>query len=156
MNDSPNPSAMHPALKGAAVLVGGMTVAPCVACGASYADAADGEDWVIRNPLHESAPGLTVYGTCGACAKTHQLVENPLTGLVEAVRKKGQMRTREQAIANAGKAYAEVRATCASMTPREQAEAAWSPTSRLTVDELEDRIRARRGMTPLNREKEVK
>lgn len=39
----------------------------------------------------------------------------------------------------------------AQMTPREQAEAAWTPTSRFSVDELEDRIRARRGMTPLER-----
>jgi hypothetical protein len=59
-------------------------------------------------------------------------------------------RTREQAIARAGKALAEGLATCAQMTPREQAEAAWTPTSRLTVDELEDRIRARRGMKPIH------
>lgn len=63
------------------------------------------------------------------------------------------MRTREQAIANAGKAFADELATCASMTPREQAEAAWSPTSPFTADELEDRIRTRRGMTPLHRKR---
>ena len=61
------------------------------------------------------------------------------------------MRTQRQAIARAGKALAEGLATCADMTPREQAEAAWTPTSPYTVDELEDRIRARRGMEPLHR-----
>lgn len=61
------------------------------------------------------------------------------------------MRTRQQAIARAGKAFAECLASCAQMTPREQAEAAWTPTSRYSVDELEDRIRARRGLTPLHR-----
>lgn len=40
--------------------------------------------------------------------------------------------------------------TMAQMTPREQAEAAWSPTSTLTVDELEDRIRIRRGLPPVH------
>jgi hypothetical protein len=60
-------------------------------------------------------------------------------------------RTRAQAIARAGKALAEGLATCADLTPREQAEAAWTPTSPYTVDELEDQIRARRGMSPLNR-----
>lgn len=39
----------------------------------------------------------------------------------------------------------------AQMTPREQAEAAWTPTSRMSVDELEDLIRDRRGMAPLDR-----
>ncbi|WP_165764035.1 hypothetical protein [Nocardioides sp. PD653] len=38
----------------------------------------------------------------------------------------------------------------AQMTPREQAEAAWTPTSTHTVDELEDLIRAERGMAPLH------
>lgn len=60
-------------------------------------------------------------------------------------------RTQRQAIARAGKALAEGLATCADMTPREQAEAAWTPTSPYSVDELEDRIRARRGMEPLDR-----
>jgi len=61
-------------------------------------------------------------------------------------------RTREQAIARAGKALAQGLATIRDMTPREQAEAAWTPTSPYSVDELEDRIRARRGMESLNRE----
>lgn len=59
------------------------------------------------------------------------------------------MRTREQAISNAAEAFANVLATSAQMTPREQAEAAHSDTSRLTVNELEDLIRADRGMDPL-------
>lgn len=59
------------------------------------------------------------------------------------------MRTQRQAIARAGKALAEGLATCADLTPREQAEAAWTPTSPYSVDELEDRIRVRRGMSPL-------
>lgn len=40
--------------------------------------------------------------------------------------------------------------TVAQMTPREQAEAAWSPTSRHSVDELEDLIRADRGLPPVH------
>lgn len=39
-----------------------------------------------------------------------------------------------------------------TLTPREQAEAAWTPTSPYTVDELEDRIRADRDLPPLDRE----
>lgn len=58
-------------------------------------------------------------------------------------------RTREQAIDRAATAYAELLATCAQMTPREQAEAAWTPTSPYTVDELEDQIRIERGMAPI-------
>lgn len=57
-------------------------------------------------------------------------------------------RTRAQAIERAGIAYANTLATCAQMTPREQAEAAWTPTSPHTVDQLEDLIRERRGMEP--------
>lgn len=60
------------------------------------------------------------------------------------------MRTREQAIENAGRAYADGLALIAQMTPREQAEAAWTPTGP-SVDELEDRIRQMRGLTPLTR-----
>lgn len=63
------------------------------------------------------------------------------------------MRTREQAIENAGRAFADGLATCAAMTPREQAEAAWCPTAKYTVDELEDLIREQRGLTPLTRSK---
>lgn len=61
-------------------------------------------------------------------------------------------RTREEGIANAGRALAHGRATQAQLTPREQAEAAWTPTSPYTVDQLEDRIRIRRGMTPVHTE----
>ena len=60
-------------------------------------------------------------------------------------------RTRDQAIDRAAEAFAEVLLTCAQMTPREQAEAAWTPTSPYSVDELEDRIRRKRGMEPLHR-----
>lgn len=61
-------------------------------------------------------------------------------------------RTPEQGIDRAARVLVNARLTNAQLTPREQAEAAWSPTSRLTVDELEDRIRARRGLPPLNRQ----
>jgi len=59
-----------------------------------------------------------------------------------------ELRTREQAIARAGKAWAQARHAMAQMTPREQAEAAWHPGHPNTVDELENRIRARRGLPP--------
>lgn len=55
-------------------------------------------------------------------------------------------RTEAEAIARAGAVFATARRALASMTPREQAEAAWSPTSPDTVDQIEDRIRARRGL----------
>lgn len=60
-------------------------------------------------------------------------------------------RTREQAIGRAAEAFANLLLTCERMTPREQAEAAWTPTSPYCVDELEDRIRAKRGMEPVHR-----
>lgn len=60
------------------------------------------------------------------------------------------MPTREEAIASAGQKLATSDLACAQMTSREQAEAAWTPTCSLTVDELEDRIRADRGMTPVD------
>lgn len=60
-------------------------------------------------------------------------------------------RTPEAAVDRAATAYANLRATCAQMTPREQAEAAWTPTSPYSIDELEDRIRTRRGMDPKHR-----
>jgi len=59
-------------------------------------------------------------------------------------------RTRADAIRRAATAYANAILTCEQMTPREQAEAAYVPDGP-SVDELEDRIRARRGMTPLPR-----
>lgn len=60
------------------------------------------------------------------------------------------MTTREEAVAAAGDLLAEQDLAIASMTPREQAEAAWTPTSPYTVDELEDRIRIRRGLDPIH------
>jgi hypothetical protein len=60
-------------------------------------------------------------------------------------------RTHAQSIERAAAVIASGLQTCAQMTPREQAEAAHTPDGP-SVDELEDRIRARRGMTPLNRE----
>ena len=60
-------------------------------------------------------------------------------------------RTAEQAIDNAARDLAHARLTNAQLTPREQAEAAWHKTSRYSIDELEDRIRARRGMAPIDR-----
>lgn len=60
-------------------------------------------------------------------------------------------RTREQAIERAASAFADLVVTCEQMTPREQAEAAWTPTSPYSVDELEDRIRTKRGLPPLHR-----
>lgn len=59
--------------------------------------------------------------------------------------------TRQQAIQSAGQKLAASDLAQAQMTPREQAEAAWTPTSRFTVDELEERIRAERGLEPLDR-----
>ncbi len=57
--------------------------------------------------------------------------------------------------AEALRAYGELRAehqfAVEDMTPREQAEAAWSPTSRYSVDELEDLIRAERGYPATDR-----
>lgn len=60
------------------------------------------------------------------------------------------MPSREEAIASAGAKLAASDIACAQMTPREQAEAAWTPTSPYSVDELEDRIRVRRGMAPIH------
>jgi hypothetical protein len=58
--------------------------------------------------------------------------------------------TREQAIAQAGQVVAQMEATAAQMTPRQLAEASWTPTSPYSVDELEQEIRADRGL-PLAR-----
>lgn len=60
-------------------------------------------------------------------------------------------RTPEQAIDRAARALAHARATNAQLTPREQAERAWHKGCAFTVDELEDRIRARRGLPPHDR-----
>lgn len=61
------------------------------------------------------------------------------------------MKTEQECIDAAGAVLAASDAACAQMTPREQAEAAWTPTSPYSLDELEDRIRRRRGMTPATR-----
>lgn len=61
------------------------------------------------------------------------------------------MKTEQECIEAAGAVLAASWAACAQMTPREQAEAAWTPTSPYTVDELEDLIRADRGMAPADR-----
>lgn len=58
--------------------------------------------------------------------------------------------TREQAIQAAGEIYANGLHEAAQMTPRELAEAAWTPTLAMSVDELEDDIRARRGLAPVH------
>lgn len=54
-------------------------------------------------------------------------------------------RTREQAIERTADALVKARTACAQMTPREQAEAAYTPTGP-PVAELEARIRVRRGL----------
>lgn len=60
------------------------------------------------------------------------------------------MATRAECIDAAGRKLAISDAAIAQMTPREQAEAAWTPTSPFTVDQLEDRIRVRRGLPPVH------
>lgn len=56
--------------------------------------------------------------------------------------------TRSKAIHDAGGVFAATLRARESMTPRELAEASWTPTSRHSVDELEDLIRAERGLHP--------
>lgn len=60
------------------------------------------------------------------------------------------MPTEQECINAAGAGFAVMRQAVAQMTPREQAEAAWTPTCPVTVDELEDRIRVRRGMPAIH------
>lgn len=55
-----------------------------------------------------------------------------------------------EAIRQAGEVLAMAEVAMEQMTPREQAEAAYTPTGP-SVNELEDRIRARRGLPPLDR-----
>lgn len=62
----------------------------------------------------------------------------------------GRRPTRDECIRAAGHLLAQMQVDVLEMTPREQAEAAWTPTSGLTVDELEDRIRVRRGLDPIH------
>ena len=61
------------------------------------------------------------------------------------------MSTEQECIDAAGRVLAEADLAIARMTPREQAEAAWTPTCPLSVDELEDQIRADRGLSPVHR-----
>jgi hypothetical protein len=56
-----------------------------------------------------------------------------------------------EALQNAGKVFAAGRRAAGRMTARELAEAAWTPTCGVSVDELEDEIRAKRGLPSLNR-----
>ena len=58
------------------------------------------------------------------------------------------MSSRLAAVTAAGASLAASDLAQAQMTPREQAEAAWTPTSPYSVVQLEDRIRARRGLEP--------
>jgi hypothetical protein len=59
--------------------------------------------------------------------------------------------TREEAIRRAGKVWAAACARQDAQSPREAAEEAFRPGG-LTVDQIEDKIRARRGLPPLDRE----
>ena len=54
------------------------------------------------------------------------------------------MTTRQQAIQRAGEVLADEAIACLQKTPREQAEAAWTPTSPYSVDELEELVRNER------------
>jgi hypothetical protein len=55
-------------------------------------------------------------------------------------------KTREECLDDFARALAESEAICAGMSPREQAEAAWTPASPHSVDELEASIRLRRAL----------
>lgn len=56
------------------------------------------------------------------------------------------MSIRSQAIASAGAKLAASDLAMSQMTPREQAESAWTPTSHYSIDELEQQIRLDRGL----------
>ncbi len=58
--------------------------------------------------------------------------------------------SKDECLDRAAVTIATARATAATRTPREQAVAAWHVGSPYTVDELEDRIRARRGLAPIH------
>lgn len=61
------------------------------------------------------------------------------------------MTTKAEALRAYGEVAAEHELAIAQMTPREQAEAAWTPTGP-SVDDLEDEIRADRGLPALDRQ----
>ncbi|MGB0190812.1 MAG: hypothetical protein ACPF9W_07585 [Nocardioides sp.] len=58
--------------------------------------------------------------------------------------------TEAEAIAAAGAVLAASDLAIAQMTPREQAEAAWTPTEPFSIEEKEDLIRERRGLAPVH------
>lgn len=60
------------------------------------------------------------------------------------------MKTRGEAVHEAGQHLATARRVADSMTPRQLAEASWHVGCGHTVDELEDRIRERRGLSPIH------
>lgn len=62
------------------------------------------------------------------------------------------MVSEQDCIRRAGAVLAASDEAIAQMTPREQAEAAWTPTSKHTVEEIEDRIRIRRGLPPIHQD----
>lgn len=101
------------------------------------------DPWRVRTiTTYPLAPSLRGDGTLtrGAGPRTEEQQE--LFDQVEARRKEG--------IDRAAQAYADALATCALMTPREQAEAAYHPGGP-SVEELEDEIRADRGLPPIHR-----
>lgn len=59
------------------------------------------------------------------------------------------MPSRQQCVDQAGRVLAQARVDLAVLSPREQAEAAYTPSGP-SVDEIEDRIRVRRGMAPIH------
>lgn len=64
-------------------------------------------------------------------------------------------KSRSDCIRDAGLLLAQMQVDVLAMTPREQAEAAWTPTCGLSVEELEDRIRVRRGLDPIHTSKTI-
>lgn len=58
--------------------------------------------------------------------------------------------TRAEAIRAAARLSAEHAVINAARTPRELAEAAWHPNSPYSVDEIEDRIRTKRGLPEIH------
>ncbi|MEE3128451.1 MAG: hypothetical protein VX494_14685 [Actinomycetota bacterium] len=58
--------------------------------------------------------------------------------------------TEAECIRRAGAVLAASDLAIAQMTPREQAEAAWTPTEPFSIEEKEDLIRERRGLSPVH------
>lgn len=59
--------------------------------------------------------------------------------------------TRDECLREAAQILVNSSAEQAACTPRQAAEAAWYRGHHLTVDQIEDLIRERRGLPPLNR-----